>query len=140
LQWNPFAVKFPQLVPLIQGAPVKTVVTATETACFRLDGEELMKNNQVTVLALVKAKEGMEETVKQELMALVNPTRSEVGCVNYDLHQSAEVKSLFMFYENWNSMEDLERHRGSAHLKAFRERAGGLLAKPIEVTLFKMIN
>jgi hypothetical protein len=30
LQWNPFGAKFPQLVPLIQGAPVKTVETATE--------------------------------------------------------------------------------------------------------------
>jgi quinol monooxygenase YgiN len=99
-----------------------------------------MKNNQVTVLALVKAKEGMEETVRNELMALVTPTQSEVGCVNYDLHQSAEDKSVFMFYENWNSMEDLERHRGSAHLKAFRDKAGGLLAKPIEVTLFEMIS
>jgi quinol monooxygenase YgiN len=99
-----------------------------------------MKNNQVTVLALVKAKEGMEETVKRELMALVNPTRSELGCVNYDLHQAAEDKSLFMFYENWNSMEDLEKHRETAHLKAFREKAGGLLEKPIEVTLFKMTS
>jgi quinol monooxygenase YgiN len=99
-----------------------------------------MKDKQVTVLALVNAKEGMEETVRKELMALVSPTRSEEGCVNYDLHQAVEDKSVFMFYENWDSMEDLERHRGSAHLKAFREKAGGLLAKPIEVTLFGMIN
>jgi quinol monooxygenase YgiN len=99
-----------------------------------------MKDKQVTVLALVKAKEGMEETVRKELMALVSPTRSEEGCVNYDLHQSAEDKSVFMFYENWDSMEDLERHRGSAHLKAFREKAGGLLAKPLEVTLFKVVS
>ncbi|NTV57372.1 MAG: antibiotic biosynthesis monooxygenase [Deltaproteobacteria bacterium] len=99
-----------------------------------------MKDKQVTVLALVKAKAGMEEPVRNELMALVSPTRSEVGCVNYDLHQSEEDKSLFMFYENWDSMEDLERHRGSAHLKAFREKAGGLLEKPIEVTLFKMVS
>lgn len=99
-----------------------------------------MKDKQVTVLALIKAKEGMEETVRKELMALVSPTRSEVGCVNYDLHQSAEEKSLFMFYENWDSMEDLERHRGSAHLKAFREKVGGLLEKPIEVTLFGMVS
>jgi quinol monooxygenase YgiN len=100
----------------------------------------MMKDKQVTVLALVKAKEGMEETVKHELMALVSPTRSEEGCVNYGLHQATDDKLLFMFYENWDSMEDLERHRGSAHLKAFREKAGGLLAKPIEVTLFKTVS
>ena len=99
-----------------------------------------MKNEKVTVLALVKAKEGMEETVREELLSLVNPTRSEPGCMNYDLHQATEEKTLFMFYENWKSMEDLEKHRETAHLKAFREKAAGLLAKPLEVTLFEMIS
>jgi quinol monooxygenase YgiN len=99
-----------------------------------------MKNKKVTVLALVKAKDGMEGTVRQELLSLVNPTRLEPGCMNYDLHQAMEDKSLFFFYENWKSMEDLERHRETAHLKTFREKAGGLLAKPIEVTLFKTVS
>jgi quinol monooxygenase YgiN len=81
-----------------------------------------MKNIKVTVLALVKAKDGMEETVREELLSLVNPTRSEPGCMNYDLHQATEDKALLMFYENWKSMEDLERHRETAHLKAFREK------------------
>ena len=93
-----------------------------------------MKNEKVTVLALVKAKEGMEETVREELLSLVNPTRSEPGCMNYDLHQATEEETLFMFYENWKSMEDLEKHRETAHLKAFREKAAGLLAKPLEVS------
>ncbi len=99
-----------------------------------------MKNKRIPVLALVKAKEGMEETIRQELLSLVNPTRSEAGCINYDLHQAADEKSQFMFFENWKSMEDLERHRETPHLKAFRQKAGSLLAKPIEVTLFEMIS
>ena len=99
-----------------------------------------MKNKKVTVLALAKAKEGMEEIVRQELLALVNPTRSEAGCVNYDLHQATADKSVFMFYENWRSMEDLEKHGKTAHLKALREKASDLLDKPMEVTLFEMIS
>jgi quinol monooxygenase YgiN len=99
-----------------------------------------MKDKKVTVLALVKAKEGMEETVRGELLSLVNPTRSEPGCINYDLHQATDDKSLFMFYENWKTMEDLEKHRERPHLKAFKEKAGGLLAKPLEVSIFEMIS
>ena len=99
-----------------------------------------MENQRITVLALVKAKEGMEETVREELLALVNPTRSEPGCINYDLHQAADEKSQFMFYENWKSMDDLEKHRGMPHMKAFKQKIGSLLAKPMEVTLFKMIS
>ena len=36
-----------------------------------------MAGRKVTVFALLNAKPGMEETVKQELLALVGPTRSE---------------------------------------------------------------
>jgi quinol monooxygenase YgiN len=99
-----------------------------------------MENKRITVLALVKAKAGMEQIVAQELMSLVNPTRSEPGCINYDLHQAADEKSQFMFYENWKSMEDLEKHREAPHMKAYRQKVGSLLAKPIEVILFEMIS
>lgn len=94
----------------------------------------------ITLVALVKAKEGMEETVKQELLSLVKPTRSEPGCISYDVHQATDDKSLFVFYENWKSMEDLKKHRGMPHLKAFRQKADNLLAKPIEVILLEKIS
>src|SRR5208337_5159626 len=99
-----------------------------------------MKSKRITVLALMKAKDGMEETARQELLSLVNPTRSEPCCINYDLHQAADEKSLFMFYENWKSMDDLEMHRERPHMKAFKQKAADLLAKPTQVTLFKMIS
>ena len=102
--------------------------------------EESMKNKRITVPALVKAKEGMEKTVRQELLSLVKPTRPEPACINYDLHQATDEKSQFMLFEIWRTMEDLEKHRETAHLKAFRQKAGSLLAKPIEVTLFEMIS
>jgi quinol monooxygenase YgiN len=104
------------------------------------DEEKSMKNKRITVLALVNVKEGMEETVKQELLSLVKPTRSEPGCINYDVHQAVDDKSQFMFYENWASMEDLKKHSGSPHLKAYRQKVASLLTKPIEVTLFEMIS
>jgi len=99
-----------------------------------------MQNKRITVLALLKAKEGMEETVRQELLSLVNPTQSEPGCINYDLHQARDDKSQFMFFENWKSMEDLEKHLATPHLKAFGQKADSLLAKPMEVTLFEKIS
>jgi quinol monooxygenase YgiN len=99
-----------------------------------------MKNKKVTVLAMARAKEGKEETVKQELLSLVKPTRAEAGCINYDLHQAPDDKSLFIFYENWKSKEDLDKHLGMPYLKAFLEKSGELLAKPLEVTLLEMIS
>ncbi len=62
-------------------------------------GKETM-GKQITVLALCKAKPGLEEEVKRELMALQGPLPSEEGCINYDSHQSKEDPSCILFYEN----------------------------------------
>lgn len=98
-----------------------------------------MENKKITLVAVVQARKGMEEVVKEELLSLVKPTRSEPGCISYDLHQG-EDKSLFIFYENWKSKEDLDKHIGMPHLKAFLEKADDLLAKPLEVTLLEKIS
>jgi quinol monooxygenase YgiN len=98
-----------------------------------------MAGKKVTVFALVKAKPGMEETVKQELSALVGPTRAEEGCINYDLHQSLDHEGHFRFYENWTSKELLDRHLQSAHVTRFIAKADQLLAEPPEITLWEML-
>ena len=98
-----------------------------------------MAGKKVTVFALIKAKPGMEETVQQELLALVGPTRSEEGCINYDLHGSLDHKGNFRFYENWTSKELLDRHLQSAHVKRFIAKADQLLAEPPEITLWEML-
>ncbi len=99
-----------------------------------------MADHQVTVVAQIRAKDGMEEQVKQELMGLVGPTRSEKGCINYDLHQSTEDKSLFMFYENWASKKDLDEHARTPHMKAHMQKARELFAEPPKISLWEMIR
>ena len=99
-----------------------------------------MTENKVTVLARIEAKPGMADTVKQEIMALVGPTRGETGCINYDLHQSRNDHCLFMLYENWKSVRDLETHLEMPYLKAFREKADQLLATPLDITLWDMVS
>ncbi len=99
-----------------------------------------MADKKVTVVARIRAKEGMEEKVKQELMALVSPTRSEKGCINYDLHQSVGNKSLFMFYENWASKRDLDEHPEMPYIKSHMEKASENLAEPADITLWEIIS
>jgi quinol monooxygenase YgiN len=95
---------------------------------------------QVTVLARIKAKSGMETQLKDELLALIGPTHSEEGCINYDLHQSNEDPAHFIFYENWKSQEDLDQHLGMPYLQRFLGKADEILAEPVEITLFTRIG
>lgn len=99
-----------------------------------------MRNKKVTVLARVKAKRGMEESVKEACLALVAPSRKDQGCINYDLHRSADDPTLFIFYENWANKEDLEEHLEKPHSLAFDEKTEGMLAEPEEITLWEMIS
>lgn len=99
-----------------------------------------MADNKLTVVAQIRAKDGMEDTVKEELMALVGPTRSEKGCIKYELHQSVENKSLFMFYEQWANKKDLDEHIRMPYMKAHVQKARDLFAEPPKITLWQAMG
>lgn len=89
---------------------------------------------QVTVVALLVAKAGEERRVLQELENLLADTRAEKGCINYDLHRDPDDARKFLFYENWESEDDLEAHLGSAHIAAWFELSKEVLSEPIQIT------
>ncbi len=97
-------------------------------------------DQQVTVVATIKAAPGKEEQVKQALRKLIEPTRKEEGCLNYDLHQALDDQSVFLFYENWESKSLLDEHLQTPHLKAFMDEAEDLLAEPVDIRLWKMVS
>ena len=99
-----------------------------------------MAAEKVTVVATFKAKAGMEEATREAVLALVAPTRSEPGCINYDLHQSTEDRSVIMLYENWTSKKDLDDHLEMPYLKDFLGRADDLLREPVDIALWQMIS
>jgi quinol monooxygenase YgiN len=105
------------------------------------NGKEIrVTDKQVTVIARFKAKPGRAETLKQEVMALVRPTRAEAGCINYDLHQAADDPSLLILYENWTSKKALDDHLAMPYLEAFKAKTDDLLADPLNITLWEMIS
>jgi len=81
----------------------------------------------------------LEETVRNEVLALVAPTRAEAGCLNYDLHQSSDDPATLMLYENWVSREDLDKHLAMPYLQAFLGKVPELLAEPVQLLLWDKI-
>ncbi len=98
-----------------------------------------MAEKKVTVVAVLKAKPGREAQVRKELQSLVEPSRKDAGCINYDLHQGCEVPTLFMFHENWVSKEHLDAHLAKAELQSVLARVSVLLAEPPQITLWDRI-
>jgi quinol monooxygenase YgiN len=98
-----------------------------------------MPNTLLTVVAEMVAKPGMEDELRGRLLSLIEPTRTEDGCVQYDLHQDTGQAGRFVFYENWRSREALERHLQSPHLLAFGSAAEELLAEPARILTYTRI-
>ncbi|MFT5879893.1 MAG: quinol monooxygenase YgiN [Moritella sp.] len=83
----------------------------------------------LTCMAKIVAAAGAEEQVKTALMGLIEPTRKEAGCINYDMHIDNENPAVFMFHETWRSEADLNTHSESQHMKACFGAITDLLAE-----------
>lgn len=99
-----------------------------------------MDNAQVTVIARAKARPGMEERLAEAAGTLISPTRDEEGCMNYDLHQSVEGPTEILFYENWRSKADLDRHLQTEHIKQVLDQLPELSENGVEITLYRMVS
>ncbi|MHA6231584.1 putative quinol monooxygenase [Pseudomonas fluorescens group sp. PF-69] len=80
-----------------------------------------------TAIATLIAKPGQQGALEQHLRALVEPTRAEAGCGQYDLHQDLANPLAFYMIERWSSDEALQAHDASAHIQHLRARAGDFL-------------
>ncbi|MBT8461656.1 MAG: antibiotic biosynthesis monooxygenase [Gemmatimonadetes bacterium] len=83
----------------------------------------------LTIVASIRAQPGREDLVEAELRKLVEPTRIEAGCLQYDLHKNDEAPGHFLFYENWESRDLWQAHMGSAHIAAYAAATEGAVAE-----------
>lgn len=93
--------------------------------------------SKLTIVANIKANDDKIELVKAELLKLIEITRAEAGCINYDLHQDNENPAHFMFYENWETRELWQAHMGNQHLQDYMAATDGAVA---EFTLNEMTH
>ena len=88
----------------------------------------------LTVIARMRARNGQEARLREELQRLVAPSRAEAGCLLYDLHESTTDPGSFVFYETWKSHEELDTHFQRPHMLAILPLLPDLLDGPLELT------
>lgn len=92
-----------------------------------------MSSAIVSVIAQLTAKRGQEEELGRRLRNMIPPTLAEKGCINYDLHRDNDDPATWVFYENWQSMQDLDAHIKSKHFLDFQKIKDEVLAKEMLV-------
>lgn len=90
-----------------------------------------MDSALLTVVAVFRARTGSSMALGEALQALVEPTRKEDGCLNYDLHQANDDPDLFFFHETWRSVERHQAHLETAHVRHVLAISPALLQEPI---------
>ena len=82
------------------------------------------------VVAVITAKPGSEDAVRDAMSGLVGPTREEEGCISYSLSESATTPGVFVTVEEWSDPSDLDKHMQTEHIQAALGVLGNELAAP----------
>lgn len=86
-----------------------------------------LPKDAVTLVVLLKSREGQEPLLEAELRALVGPTRREDGCLIYALHRGADTPSSFLLHEVWATREAHRQHTQTPHFIRWNARKDALL-------------
>jgi quinol monooxygenase YgiN len=60
-------------------------------------------------------------------------SRGEAGCISYRLYEDTEIANEFVFVEEWESGEALQRHFATAHIAEFMRAIPPTLIAPPDV-------
>ena len=101
-------------------------------------GSKLPKD-AVTLIVVLRAREGQGTLLEAELRALINPSRKEPGCLAYHLHRATEVPGAFLLHEVWLTREAHTAHTATPHFLRWNARKDALLASR-EGTFWKQIG
>jgi quinol monooxygenase YgiN len=82
----------------------------------------------VTLIVILRAREGQETLLEAELRAMVGPSRKEEGCLRYDLHRSLDTPGALLLHEVWTSREAHTEHMNTPHFLRWNARKDALLA------------
>ena len=89
--------------------------------------------SDLRTVALIPAKPGSEDVVREALTTLAAATQQHRGCVDYVLYESAANPGTFVTVETWESQDDLDAHMQTDDISAALAAADGHLGGDIAI-------
>jgi len=88
---------------------------------------------QINLTVVFKSKPEHIETVSAMLLNLVEKSRAEKACIQYDLHQGTRNPEVFIFHEIWESQQGLDLHDQQPYIKQLVAEIPALLQEPAAI-------
>jgi quinol monooxygenase YgiN len=132
-----------QAVPDLVAAPMLSYARPLTSPDTRPDRTRATANSpaQVTLVPFFTSRPGAVDAVRQAHLTMVQPTRAEPGCLDYDLYQSREDPSVMFFYENWTDQDALAKHMNTPNFYRFvRGEVDGRLVVPWTAHMMAMVS
>jgi quinol monooxygenase YgiN len=73
----------------------------------------------IVVVGRVVTDAARREDLKRIGQAVAQASRAEEGCLSYRLYEDTETENEFVFVEEWESEEALQRHFRTPHIAQF---------------------
>lgn len=97
-------------------------------------------SKQIRVVAQLIAFPHKIEEAKALLLELVELTRKETGCLQYDLLQNQADPTDFTFVEEWESHESLDAHLASEHIQSAIAKLPQLIASGPDIRRYTLLD
>ena len=99
-----------------------------------------MNDEKIVLIARLKVKADSVEAAKQAALAIIESSRAETGCLNYDFHQAIDDETVFVWHETWANKAAVEAHGASEHFRDFSRKIKYLVDEPLQITLTRMVS
>lgn len=96
--------------------------------------------NKIISIAILKAKDGKREKLRDSLLKLIEPTRAEAGNLDYTLFELTEKPGTFYMREAFVDQGALDLHFETPHFRAFAAIAQDLMAEPLELVFLDQVS
>ena len=99
-----------------------------------------MAEHKVIVVARFKSKAGMQEQLKSVLQRMAQEASKDSGCLRFELAQSVDDDTLFIFNECWESKQDLGKHAKMPYIPLYREEREPFLDGDPQVSTWRVVS
>ncbi|MGL3000536.1 putative quinol monooxygenase [Flavobacterium sp. RSSB_23] len=82
---------------------------------------------KINLTAILKSKPENIEELRHILLDMVDKSKSEKACIQYELHQDRNDKSLFIFHEVWENQVGFDLHNQQNYIQSFFQKSKSLL-------------
>ncbi len=87
----------------------------------------------IVVVGRVKTDDANRDELVRIGQTVAAASRTEAGCISYRLYEDTELVNEFVFIEEWEDDEALQRHFATSHIREFMRAIPATLVAPPDV-------